>query len=341
VNGSYELDATTWSPAAALAADGKQPRRGPSFLFATAVIGGVTLLTAGGVAAFFVAPSQGAPDEKSLVDAQPAVAASSASLQIPVRKVVTRTIAVRKDGDASVADLSARGPSAKDTPAAAAVEGSASAVKSSGEVFAEAGAIDALEQQDPRWARTGTGAEAFASVLQPAASGDALAPGTTSLAGSSPTGSGGSADVTRTAAIAPEAAKPRLAVQSKSGGTAGDAASDDDSSLPPGVSAQTRTIKLGKGVNMRSRPKSGSGVITVVPANATVQLVGCKDWCEIVYKGRRGYIYKSFVGSRAAASSAPATKAKTVFVVDSAKSDDTTADKAKTATVRPISSRAP
>ena len=53
---------------------------------------------------------------------------------------------------------------------------------------------------------------------------------------------------------------------------------------------------MGKAANMRSRPKSGSSVVMVVPQSATVQLVGCKVWCEIVYKGRRGYVYKDFLG---------------------------------------------
>ena len=42
----------------------------------------------------------------------------------------------------------------------------------------------------------------------------------------------------------------------------------------------------------------------VVPQAATVQLVGCKAWCEIVYKGRRGYVYKDFLGG---SRSAPAS----------------------------------
>ncbi len=46
---------------------------------------------------------------------------------------------------------------------------------------------------------------------------------------------------------------------------------------------------------MRSRPADEASVITVVPANATVALVGCKSWCEIVFNNRRGFVYKGFV----------------------------------------------
>jgi hypothetical protein len=344
VNGSYELDATTWSPVASLAADAKKPRGGPSFLFAAAVIGGVTLLTAGGVAAFFVVPSQSAPDEVSAVKPQASVAASLDPSQIPVRKVATRTIAVAAGADGRAADMSASGISAADTRAAgqtdagvSAADRIAAAEEPGLEMLADAGDVDALEQQDPRWARVANGAAAFASVLQPAAGGDDAATGTISLAGPSPTAAKGLADGTRTAAIAPGEVKPRRAVEAKPGNAADDAA-DDDSGLPPGVTAQMRTVQLGRGVNMRSRPKSGSSVITVIPANATVQLAGCKVWCEIVYKGRRGYIYKDFVGAAASSAAQPA-KAKTVFTVDSAQQSDP-ADKTKPSRLKVISSRA-
>jgi len=36
-------------------------------------------------------------------------------------------------------------------------------------------------------------------------------------------------------------------------------------------------------------------VLTVVPANTRVDLIGCKSWCEIVVGNRRGFVYKSFV----------------------------------------------
>ena len=65
--------------------------------------------------------------------------------------------------------------------------------------------------------------------------------------------------------------------------------------LPPNVKQSTRTIRVNHGVNMRSRPESGSRVLTVVPKAASVQLVGCDLWCEVFYKGRRGYVFKDYV----------------------------------------------
>ena len=68
---------------------------------------------------------------------------------------------------------------------------------------------------------------------------------------------------------------------------------------PPNVKQSTRTIRVNHGVNMRSRPESGSRVLTVVPKSASVELVGCKLWCEVFYKGRRGYLFKDFVQGKA------------------------------------------
>jgi hypothetical protein len=49
-------------------------------------------------------------------------------------------------------------------------------------------------------------------------------------------------------------------------------------------------------VHMRSRMDNKSGVVTTVPANAAVQASqNCKSWCEVVYNGHHGYVYKSFV----------------------------------------------
>lgn len=65
-------------------------------------------------------------------------------------------------------------------------------------------------------------------------------------------------------------------------------------------------------VHMRAGMDNGSAVVATVPAKAAVQAsLSCKSWCEVVYNGHHGYIYKSFVrrGSKpaATASAAPAS----------------------------------
>jgi hypothetical protein len=61
------------------------------------------------------------------------------------------------------------------------------------------------------------------------------------------------------------------------------------------VVAATRTAPVTTDVNMRASPRNGAAVIQVVPGKSTVEVIGCNYWCEVVYKGRRGFIYKGFV----------------------------------------------
>ncbi|RWO26919.1 MAG: SH3 domain-containing protein [Mesorhizobium sp.] len=50
-----------------------------------------------------------------------------------------------------------------------------------------------------------------------------------------------------------------------------------------------------RGVTMRTGPKNSAAAIVTIPAKTSVQVMGCKKWCQIVYNGKRGWIYKSFV----------------------------------------------
>ncbi|MER8810064.1 SH3 domain-containing protein [Mesorhizobium australicum] len=50
-----------------------------------------------------------------------------------------------------------------------------------------------------------------------------------------------------------------------------------------------------RAVTMRSAPKKGATPIGTVPARTSVQLMGCKKWCEIVYNGKHGWVYQSYV----------------------------------------------
>jgi hypothetical protein len=50
-----------------------------------------------------------------------------------------------------------------------------------------------------------------------------------------------------------------------------------------------------RGVTMRSGPQNNAVAMTTIPAKTAVQLVSCKQWCQIVYNGKRGWVYKTFV----------------------------------------------
>ncbi|MGO4842384.1 SH3 domain-containing protein, partial [Rhizobiaceae sp. 2RAB30] len=58
-------------------------------------------------------------------------------------------------------------------------------------------------------------------------------------------------------------------------------------------------------VKLRARATNGAAVVAVIPDNASVGVVACDLWCEVVYKGRRGFIYKDFVGKPRAAQAQP------------------------------------
>lgn len=112
------------------------------------------------------------------------------------------------------------------------------------------------------------------------------------------------ADRTFTAAIAPRAIKPEpaplpvvtapQAVDGVGEQAAVAAAEMSEEAVPE--AAPTRTAKVTDHVNLRAGPNDESKVLTVVPAKETVEVVNCKGWCEVEFKGRKGFIYKSFLG---------------------------------------------
>lgn len=66
----------------------------------------------------------------------------------------------------------------------------------------------------------------------------------------------------------------------------------------PATAAEDGSTQEGRilhGVTMRASPKKGAAALTTIPAKTIVQVVSCKQWCEVVYKGTHGWIYKSFV----------------------------------------------
>lgn len=85
-------------------------------------------------------------------------------------------------------------------------------------------------------------------------------------------------DVVETAAVAPPP-KPKAAPEAAVG----------TGKAPNG------TALMIDDANIRSRPQKGSKVIGTVPARTVVQVVGCQSWCEIIVKGKRGYVWGEFV----------------------------------------------
>lgn len=59
------------------------------------------------------------------------------------------------------------------------------------------------------------------------------------------------------------------------------------------------TATIRSSVTMRSEPKRGASAIGNLQSGQKVELVACDGWCEVIVEGKRGFIYKSFVDTRA------------------------------------------
>ena len=186
--------------------------------------------------------------------------------------------------------------------------------------------IDAPDPQDPRWARA-----ADDRVPPPAVAASVAAVVPSADAAPDQPQQGGHTDVTETAAIAPEEASPQFAAEPEQPATDNAAVADDPMSLV----TRARPAQVSRAVNLRARPKSGSQKLMVIPRGANVQLVGCKVWCEVVYKGRHGYVYKDYLGGTRSATAAGKPKAvKTA----QARTGKARTSQAKTGQTKPVNS---
>jgi hypothetical protein len=102
------------------------------------------------------------------------------------------------------------------------------------------------------------------------------------------------------------------------GGLAGQASGEDDAdgtvrTVTKPTTGGGSAARVTTAVNMRSSPKKGAGVLTVVPAGSAVNVLSCDGWCQITYNGRTGWIYKSYLstGARAAPQRQQAAKPAT------------------------------
>lgn len=64
---------------------------------------------------------------------------------------------------------------------------------------------------------------------------------------------------------------------------------------PAVASSDLSPAKATQYVNMRAAPADDATVLTVVPANATIEAETDCRWCEVTYNGKTGYIFQSFI----------------------------------------------
>lgn len=93
-----------------------------------------------------------------------------------------------------------------------------------------------------------------------------------------------SMDGSQTAAI--PAAKP---------GVADDQPAADSAKPQPQKVSAAQTGRILRAVTMRAGPKQKAAAMVTVPAKTSVQVIGCKQWCQIIYNGKRGWVYKTYI----------------------------------------------
>jgi uncharacterized protein YgiM (DUF1202 family) len=67
-------------------------------------------------------------------------------------------------------------------------------------------------------------------------------------------------------------------------------------STPEGPDA-VRIARIVSDVNMRAGPSNGQAVLATIPRGTAVEVIVCRGWCEVVFRGQRGWIYGSFLGA--------------------------------------------
>jgi SH3-like domain-containing protein len=50
-------------------------------------------------------------------------------------------------------------------------------------------------------------------------------------------------------------------------------------------------------VNMRAGPSNGQAVLATIPRGSPVDVIGCRQWCEVIFADRRGWVYKGFIAA--------------------------------------------
>ena len=142
--------------------------------------------------------------------------------------------------------------------------------------------VDILDSNDPRWGSATAVASQASAPASAESSEMAYAAGNPAAAALKRTVVDDPTDETETSAIPPS----RPAVE----------AIEPEQPSVADRPAPTRTATITSAVNMRAKGAKGARVLGVIPRGATVGLVGCDGWCEVIHEGRRGFVYKSFLG---------------------------------------------
>ncbi|MHA6686189.1 SH3 domain-containing protein [Mesorhizobium sp. A556] len=233
-----------------------------------AAFGTASFLAVAAIALWLALPSV---DRPAFAEAsQEPLAQASASPSASAKSVAAKSVIVAKpppveanavaaETGAVPSDLRWKDPNGAKSP-------TQTAAKAAQAVNAEAGSAEPAVATSPQLA-------AFAAANRAEVNGDA--------------DTSGAADVAQTAAVpTPRPAKPEKQV----------AKAETDEPQPASTGGgEAAPGHILRGVTMRSGPKKGAAAIGTIPAKTAVQIVDCKRWCEILYNGKRGWVYKTFV----------------------------------------------
>ena len=56
------------------------------------------------------------------------------------------------------------------------------------------------------------------------------------------------------------------------------------------------TVDIRMHVNMRAGPSNDQAVVMRIPEGSQLEVVNCHQWCEVIFAGRRGWVYQGFIG---------------------------------------------
>jgi hypothetical protein len=193
--------------------------------------------------------------------------------------------AAKADSAPTVARTSAAAPSADETAARLGDDEAAKPTPADVGLARKAAQedIDNLAATDPRWAREAGGAAIVSETSGAAGALTALAPVDRVKPVESAIEEEESERV-QTAAIAPDEVKPKPVEEKKP--AKADATSD---AAPKRMAAVTADVRL------RAARNDSSAVLGVVPKGTEIGVVSCDGWCEVVFAGKRGFVYKNFV----------------------------------------------
>jgi Bacterial SH3 domain len=61
---------------------------------------------------------------------------------------------------------------------------------------------------------------------------------------------------------------------------------------PPAI----RIARAVSDVKLRAGPGNGQPVVATISRGTSVEVINCRAWCEVIFAGQRGWVYKSYLG---------------------------------------------